>query len=131
MGGSLLRISARTSSVGMPRSITQVLWALPYWAFDLFEEIPQRRLITGITSQYLIGRRKTFCCDNQCDDHLHAITSLVPTVPELALVCFSDRRITFKIGTGQIIEENVKLGVEEIFPALSQVSKECPFVLQE
>src|SRR5271166_1001629 len=99
--------------------------------FDLFEEIPQRRLITGITSQYLIGQRKTLWCDNQCDDHLHAITSLVPTVPELALVCFSDRRITFEIGTGQIIEENVKLGVEEIFPALSQVSKERPFVLQE
>src|SRR6202022_4256754 len=99
--------------------------------FDLFEKIPQRRLITGITGQYLIGQRKTFWCDNQCDDHLDAITSPVPTVPELALVCFSDRRIAFEIGTGQIIEENVKLGVEEISPALSQVSKERPFVLQE
>src|SRR5208282_117391 len=99
--------------------------------FDLFEEVPQRRLITGITSEHFIGQRKTFRRDNQSDDHLHAITSLVPTVPELALVCFSDRRITFEIGTGQIIEENLELGVEEIFPALSQVSKERPFVLQE
>src|SRR5208337_1252663 len=131
MGGSLLRISARTSSVGMPRSITQVLWALPYWASIFLRKSRNVVLSTGITSQYLIGQRKTFWCDNQCDDHLHAITSLVPTVPELALLCFSDRRITFKIGTGQIIEENVKLGVEEIFPALSQVSKERPFVLQE
>src|SRR5271165_6341187 len=99
--------------------------------FDLFEEIPQRRLITGITGQYFIGQRKTFWCDNQCDDHLDAITSPVPTVPELALVCFSDRRIAFEIGTGEIIEQNVKLGVEEIFPELSQVSKERAFVLQE
>jgi hypothetical protein len=39
-------------------------------------------------------------------------------VPELALVCFFDRRITFEIGTGQIIEENLELGIEEIFPTL-------------
>jgi len=39
-------------------------------------------------------------------------------MPELALVCFSDRRITFEIGTGQIIEENLELGIEEIFPTL-------------
>jgi len=31
-GGSACRISASTSSVGMPRSITQMRSALPYWA---------------------------------------------------------------------------------------------------
>jgi hypothetical protein len=31
-GGSAARISASTSSVGMPRSITQMRFALPYWA---------------------------------------------------------------------------------------------------
>jgi hypothetical protein len=53
---------------------------------NLFEKVLQRHLITGITSEHFIGEGNTFWRDNQSDDHLHAITSLVSTVPELALV---------------------------------------------
>src|SRR5712692_7191147 len=48
--------------------------------FDLFEEVLQGRLVTGIAGQHLIGQRKSLRRDNQRHHYLHTIPTFVPTV---------------------------------------------------
>ena len=75
----------------MPRSITQMRSALPYWVSILSQEFPQRGLIHGVSRQHFIGQRKALRRHHQRDDHLHAVRALVAAVAIAALVFFIGR----------------------------------------
>src|SRR5450631_4843842 len=108
--------SPATSSVGMPRSITHVRLALPY-CFSILA----RNSFSVVLSEVLpsmVGQWKTIRRDNQRDHDLHAIGTLVAAVAKLPLAIA--RRIAFEIGTGQIIQQHLEIGLKQIFPALAQ-----------
>src|SRR6266850_1056933 len=98
---------------------------------DAFKKGWQRGSVTGVAGHHFIAQRKALRRDNQRNDHLHAIRTLVPTVAKLALVPFSKRRITLAICAGQIVEQDVEFRVEEIFPAPDQMVKQGPLVWQQ
>src|SRR6201981_888581 len=98
MGGSLLRISARTSSVGTPRSMSQTLSALPYWVSIFFTNAPMRGFVGGIAAQHLVSQWQALRSDDQGDDALHAVGAFITAVAEAALVAFRKGWIAFKIG---------------------------------
>ena len=63
---------------------------------DLLQEAPKGGLLRRVARQHLVGHRKALGRDDQGDDHLHAIRTLVPRVAELALVAFRERRVAFR-----------------------------------
>ena len=130
-GGSEARIWARTSSVGMPRSISQMRWALPYCRSMRSRKSFERRLVGGVAGQHLIGQRQSFGRDDQRDDHLHAIGPMIARVAVTALVAFRKRRIGLEIGARQIVEKNVEPGVEQIPPAARQMIEHRLLVRQQ
>src|SRR5260370_22120760 len=91
------------------------------------------------------GSRATSCCRRYCraklhtpvesphdqgDHHLHAITALVAAVAVTALVVLVIRRVRFEIGAGQVVEQNLEAGAEQILPALPQVAEQRGLVWQ-
>src|SRR6266481_10128593 len=86
--------------------------------FDLAQELFERRLIGAITGQHFVGQRKTFRGDNQGNDHLQAIGSLIATVAVATLVFFASLRIGIglKIGACQIVEQHFEFESEQILP---------------
>src|ERR1700750_2191390 len=129
MGALHARISASTSSVGMPRSITQVRPTLPYWvSIRLMKSrsVVLSAVLPGITS---VGQRQAVGRHDQGDDHLNAIRPLVPAITKAPLA--GRRRIAFEIRTGQIIEQNFEFGLEQSLPALLQETEEIRFVHQQ
>ena len=121
------RASARAfSSVGMPRSITQIRCALPY-CFSIFSRKSLSVVLSLVLpAHHFVGQRKTFRRDDQRDDHLHAVRALVPAVTKFSFVLFGKRRIAFKIRAGQVVEQHVELRVEQILPALREVIEQLP-----
>src|SRR5437660_3093419 len=80
MGVWAARIWLRVSSVGIPRSITQVRWAFPYCFSILYQKVGQGGLVRGIPRHDLIGQWKTVRSHDQGDHHLHAIWTFVAAV---------------------------------------------------
>ena len=104
---------------------------MPYWVSifailigDLLKELAQGALVGGVSGQDFVGQRKTFRGDNESDDDLHAIATLVSAVAEATLVSFGKGRIAFEIGAREIVEEHFVFNPEEIAPALGKVIKE-------
>ena len=101
-------------------------FALAVLVFDAIEEIHQRGFVTGISGHHLIGQRKTLRGDNQGDNDLHTVGSFIAAVP-VAPFAFI-RGIRFKIGAGQVIEQNIKAWIEQGLPLRFQIGEEILFV---
>jgi hypothetical protein len=48
-----------------------------------------------------------------------------------ALVAFREEWLSLEIGAGQVVEQDVEAGVEQIAPAADQVIEQCRFVIQQ
>src|SRR5215471_10049158 len=90
-------------------------------ALDAREKAAQCRAVTGVARHHFVGQRQSLGCHHQRDHYLHAIGAMVARVSVPALVIFWKRRIGFKIGAGQIVEQHVEADVEQIAPASDQV----------
>jgi hypothetical protein len=116
-GGPAARISARTSSVGTPRSITHNAPRLAVLALDLAEEGPQRLAVGRIAGQDLVGERQAFGGDDEGDDELRAIGPLVAAVAVTAFGALGQvGGVDLEIGAGQIVEQDVEGRGGEIKP---------------
>ena len=94
--------------------------------FDVFEEVFQGGLVTGVSRHHLIGEREALRGHHQGDDHLGAVRALVSAVAELA---FSDeRRVALEVGAGQVIEQDIKARLEQDLPALTKKREEGALV---
>ena len=95
------------------------------------QKSPQGRVVRGVARQHFIGEREAIRRDDQCDDHLYAIAAFVTAVAEAAFVVVVVRGRRFKIGAGQVVEQHLEFGAEQIHPALTQMGKQRLFVRQE
>ena len=100
-------------------------------AFDAAEEVSQGLVVGGVTRQHLVGQRETFWGDDQGDDNLNAIASVVAGVPMPAFVTLRERRIALEVGAGQVVEQHLVGGVEKIAPSIVQVRKQCLLVIEQ
>ena len=101
--------------------MTQMRCALSVLRFDFLQKQPQRRLVGGVPRQHFVGERKALWGNDQRDDDGHAVGSFIAAVAVAALVIVIAWRIGREIGEGQILEQHLKLGAEQILPALLQV----------
>ncbi len=62
---------------------------------------------------------------------MHTIRSLVPAVAKLPFVLFGKGWLALKIRAGQIVEQHIELGVEQILPTLRQVIEQRRLVFQK
>ena len=103
-------------------------------AILLLDGLKKRRqsgFVAGVSRHHLVGQRKTFRRDNQCDDHLHAIRALVTAITELPLVLLRKRRLALEIGAGQVVEQNIELRVEQILPPPLEMLEERRLVFHQ
>ena len=127
-----MRISARTSSVGTPRSFPPNAPRFAVLVFDLGAEIAQRLTVGGVAGENLVGERQVVWRDDQRDDELRAIGPLVATIAMAALRPFRQiESVDLEIRAGQIVERHVERGVEQIAPALGQMREQSLFVSQQ
>src|SRR5918996_5085761 len=129
MGVWAARIWLRVSSVGIPRSITQVRWAFPY-CFSIFFRKSAKVVSSGVLPRPdLIGQWKAIRSHDQGDHHLHAIWTFVAAVTKFSFTFLG--RIRFKIGTGQIVEKHLKTHIEQRLPALLEIGKQVLLMGQQ
>ena len=109
----------------------QVRRALPYW-FSIFCRKSRSVVLSAVLPRHhLVGQGKAFRRDHQGNDHLHAVAAFVAAVAEPPLVAFGKRRIAFKIGARQIVEQHIEAHPKEIVPALAQKPEERLLVLDQ
>src|SRR6516164_6934956 len=89
------------------------------FALDGFQHLFERAHISPIAIKDFVGKRKTFRDYHQRQDELFAVSSVIARVAVLGSVDFLG--FAFKIGARQIVEQHIKTGAKEIFPALSQM----------
>src|SRR5918996_1283425 len=129
MGVWAARIWLRVSSVGIPRSITQVRWAFPY-CFSIFFRKSAKVVSSGVLPRPdLIGQWKAIRSHDQGDHHLHAIWTFVAAVTKFSFTFLG--RIRFKIGTGQIVEQHLETHIEQRLPALLEIGKQVLLMGQQ
>jgi len=98
-------------------------------ALDLGEERAQRLAVGGVAGQDLISQRQALGRYHERDDELRAIGPLVAAVAMAALAFLRQiGGVDFEIGAGQIVEQHVEGGVEQIAPALGQMREQILFV---
>src|SRR5262245_17647365 len=85
-GESDERISSRTSSVGMPRSITHTRRALPYWRSMRARKSRNVVFVLGVARHHVVGERQPLRRDHQRNDHLHAVRSFIARIAKTALI---------------------------------------------
>ena len=85
----------------------------------------------GVALQHLVGQREILWGDDQGEDNLNAITSVVAGVPMLALVTLREWRIAIEVGAGQVLEQHLVGGVEEISPSIVEVGKQRLLVIEQ
>jgi len=98
---------------------------------DQPQQVAQRGLVGGVAGEHLVGQRQSFGRDHQRHDDLHAVRTLVPAVTEAAGIGFIRRRVAFKAGAGQVVEQHVELRAEEIAPTLAQMGEERVLVSEQ
>ena len=86
-------------------------------------------LVTGVAWHHLIGKRKALRGHHQGDDHLDTVRALVSAVAELTFS--GERRVALEVGTGQVIEQDVKARPEQYLPALTKKREEGALVDQQ
>ena len=126
LGGAhlLQRLFGGDAAVHDPDSVrTSIL------CFDLFEKVFQGGLLTGVARHHLIGKRKALRGHHQGDDHLDAVRALVSAVAELTFP--GERRVALEVGTGQVIEQDIKARLEQYLPALTKKREEGALVCQQ
>jgi hypothetical protein len=115
---------ARTNATHSP--------GLAVLAFDLGAEIAQRLAVGGIAGQNFVGERQAVRGDDQCDDELRAIGPLVAAVSVASLAVLGKiGSVHLEIGAGQVVEQHVERGVEQIAPALGQMREQSLFVSEQ
>ena len=85
-------------------------------ALDAAEKVAQRGAVGGIAGQDLVGQRQPLGRHHQRNDHLHAVRSVVARVAEATLVLVRKRRLGLEVGAGQVVQQHVEGGVEQIPP---------------
>ena len=95
------------------------------------EEVFEGSFIQRISWQDFVGEGEAFGGDDERYDNLDAVTALVPAVAEAAQTIAFFRRITFKIGAGQIVKQDFVFCLEEVAPASGEVVEEGAFMGQE
>ena len=98
---------------------------------DFFQEAAQGGLVGGVSGHDLVGEREAFGGDDQGDDDLHAVGTLVAGVTELALVVGREGRGALEVGAGEIVEQDVEFDSEEVFPTCSKEGEEVVLVIQQ
>jgi hypothetical protein len=98
---------------------------------DPGEEIAQRRLVRRIARQDLVSQRQAFRRHHQRDHHLHAVWPMVARIAEAPLVAVGKRRLGLEIRAGQIVEQEIEAGVEQVAPAARQMIEQRLFVFQQ
>ena len=96
---------------------------------DFLQEAAQGGFVGGVAGHDFVGEREAFGGDDQGDDDLRAVGTLVARVAELAFVAGREGRIAFEVGAGEIVEEDVEFDSEEVFPASAQEGEEVALVV--
>ena len=92
---------------------------------DLAQKRPQRLAVCGVARQNLVGQRQAFGRHHQGDHQLRAVRPLVAAVAVAAFVALRQiRGVHFEIRAGQIVEQHLEIGVEQIAPALRQMREQ-------
>ena len=92
---------------------------------DLAEEAAQRRLVGGVAGQHFVGKRQAVRRHHQGDHHLRTVRPLVAAIAVAALVAFGHiGGIDLEIGAGQVVEQNVEAGVEQVAPAVDEMAEQ-------
>jgi hypothetical protein len=99
---------------------------------DLGEKRLQGLVVLGVAGEDLVGQWQAFRCDHQRDHHLRTIPPAIAAVAVPALVALRQGcSVDLEIGTGQIIEQNVKADVEQVAPAGDQMREQRVLVRQQ
>ena len=99
---------------------------------DLGEKLPQGLVVLGVTGEDLVGQRQAFRRDHQSDHHLRAIRPAVAAVAMPALVAFRQCcGVDLKVSAGQIVEQHIEAGVEQVPPAPDQMGKQRVLVRRQ
>jgi len=96
---------------------------------DLGQKVLERLLVEGIAGEDLLGQGKTVRGNDRGDDHLDAVGAMVAAVAMLALAILG--RIALEVGPGEVIEQDLEAGTEEVAPAFLPVEEQGPLVRQE
>jgi hypothetical protein len=91
---------------------------------DVAQEVAQGSTVVGVAGENFIRHRQTVGRHDESDHHLRAIRPVIARITEAAFVAFRERRVGFEVGTGQIVEQHVEVGVEQIPPTLSQMPEQ-------
>ena len=98
---------------------------------SLAREAPsQCAAVFRVARHHFVGDRKAFRRYDQRNDHLHTVGPPVPTVAELAQP-FCLRYVTLKIGAGQVVEQDIVGGIEQIVPLLLQEAEQVGLMFAE
>ncbi len=104
----------------------------PVLLFDLAQEHPQRLADGRVAGQHFIGQRQALGRDDESDHQLRTIGPLVAAVAVATLVSLGQiGGVDLEIGAGQIVEQHVEIGVEEIAPALRQMGEQRVLVREQ
>jgi len=103
----------------------------PVLPLDPGQEVAQRRLVGRVAGQHLVGQGQAVGGHHQGDDHLYAVRPVVARVAEPALVALRKRRLRLEVGAGQIVEQDVEAGIEQVPPPARQVIEQRRLVLQQ
>lgn len=95
------------------------------------EHVAQRGLVGGVAGQHLVGQRQPLGRDHQRHHDLDTVAAFVAAVTEAARVILVGRHGGFEVGAGQVIEEHLEAGVEQVAPALAQMPEELLLVRQQ
>ena len=96
---------------------------------DLGAEIARRLAVGGVAGENLVGERKAVRRDDQRDDELRTIGPLVAAIAMASFAVLGKiGSVHLEIRAGQIVEQHVERGVEQIAPALGQVREQSLFV---
>jgi len=82
--------------------------ALPY-CFSILPKNPLSVVLSWVLpANNFVGEWKTLRRDDQRNDHLYAVATLVAAITEAPIVGVIGWRITLEIGAGQIVEQHLE-----------------------
>jgi len=99
---------------------------------DLGQEAPQRLVVAGVAGHDLAGERQAVRRHDERGHPLRAVRPLIPAVAVATLVALGLRRgVDFEVGAGQVVEQHVEAGVEQVAPAGDQMAEQLLLVGQQ
>ena len=89
-------------------------------AFDHPDHRLQRRHIGPVSIKGLVAERKPVFIDDQCNDHLFAVSPVIAriTAPHHRILF----RFSFHVATGQVVEQHVECGGEQLPVTLPEMA---------